>query len=309
MKILITGGLGFQGSHLTKHFLDKGHDVTVLNTYSEHSENHLDALAAKPRVVWGSVTDKELVRKTVRDHDVIFHLAANINVDESIKLPYSFVDVNVYGTMNVLEAVREFGGRLIYASTCEVYGVNPGMDLLNEDAPLKPHSPYAATKAAADRLCYAYFKTYNLDVAVVRPFNIFGEGQKDGQFGALIPIMVRRALHGENLQVFGSGSQTRDYMYIQDLISAYDMVMETQNSAGQVYNFGTGVETSVRDIAEYIAKKMGVTVEYTNSRPGEVSRFCADLTKAKGLGFTAKFTIWEGIDNYIAWKKVQKNKA
>ena len=144
-----------------------------------------------------------------------------------------------------------------------------------------------------------------MDVAIVRPFNIFGEGQKEGQFGALIPILVKRALKGENLQVFGSGSQTRDYLYIDDLVRAYELVLNSKNTAGEVFNFGTGIETSVKDIAEYIAKKMGVSVEYAQSRPGEVSRFCADVTKAKNMGFVPRYNIWEGIDKYVEWRKKQ----
>jgi len=305
MKVLITGGLGFQGAHLTKRFLDKGYEVTVLNTLSDQSERHLNFFERKPRIIWGSVTDKELVRKSVREHDVIFHLAARINVDESLRDPLAFFEANINGTVNVLEAVRENSNRLIYASTCEVYGVLPDKPCLDEESALRPHSPYAASKAAADRICFAYYKSFGTNVTVVRPFNIYGEGQKEGQFGALIPILVKKALSGENLQIFGSGMQTRDYMNISDLVDAYDLVLNTTNTAGEVYNFGTGIETSVKDIAEYIAKKIGVSVEYTHSRPGEVSRFCSDINKARKLGFEPKVSIWEGIDRYIKWRQSQ----
>lgn len=305
MRILITGGLGFQGSHLTRHFQKLGHEVTVLNTLSDHSLNHLKSLDKEPRIVWGSVTDAELINKTVREQDVIFHLAAHINVDESIKNPRVFFDVNIGGTVNILEAVKNIGNRLIYASTCEVYGVSPKRDKINEEDELRPHSPYAASKAAADRICYSYFKSYGLNVTIVRPFNIFGEGQKEGLYGALIPIFVRKAIKGENLQVFGSGSQTRDYTYINDLVMAYDFVLNSKNIAGEVFNFGTGVETSIKDIAEYIAKKMGVSVEFTQSRPGEVSHFCADVSKARNMGFSTQVKIFEGIDKYIEWRKKQ----
>lgn len=306
MKILITGGLGFQGSHLTEYFINKGHDVTVLNTFSERARNFLSLLEDKPRIIWGSVTDWELVRKSVREHDVVLHLAAYVNVDESIKNPRFFVDVNIGGTVNILEAVKESGNRLIYASTCEVYGVVPGREVINEEAELRPHSPYAASKAAADRICFSYFKSYGLDAVIVRPFNIFGPRQKEGEFGALIPILVKKALDGKNLTVFGSGMQTRDYMHIDDLLSAYDLILEAKNVAGEVFNFGTGQETSVKDIAEYIAGKFGVNVEYKEARSGEVNHFRADIAKAeKMLGFKPKVKIWDGIDRYITWRKAQ----
>jgi dTDP-glucose 4,6-dehydratase len=305
MKILITGGLGFLGGHLMEHFLRKGHEVTVLNTSSDRAEKILASFEKKPKVVWGSITDKELVKKTVRDHAVVFHLAAYVNVDESVKDPRSFFDVNIGGTVNVLEAIREYGNRLVYASTCEVYGNVPGRTMIHEGAELRPHSPYAASKAAADRICFSYCKSYGVDVSIIRAFNIFGERQKEGEYGALIPILVRRALNGENLRIFGGGAQTRDYMYVADLLDGYDLIFNSKNTGGEVYNLGTGKETAVKDIAEYVAKKLGVEVEYTASRPGEVSRFCADIAKAEKLGFKPKFDIWQGIDRYIEWRKNQ----
>ena len=186
MKILITGGSGFQGSHLVESLLNNGHEISVLNTYSETAVSHLPKpVLNRINLVWGSVTDKELVDKTVRGHEAVFHLAARINVDESLKDPLAFVNVNVLGTFNVLEAVRANGARLILVSSCEVYGDGHNLkegQMLNERSELMPNSPYAASKAAADRLAYAYFKSFGVDVAIVRPFNIYGERQKSGLF-------------------------------------------------------------------------------------------------------------------------------
>lgn len=306
MKILVTGGLGFHGAHLAKHLLHKGHDVTLFNTLSPNSESRLDFFDVKPKIIWGSVADKELVHKSVAGQDTVFHLAARINVDESIQDPVAFFDANITGTINVLEAVRANQNRLIYASTCAVYGVTPGVAVVKEDAELRPYSPYAASKAAADRICFSYFKTYGTDVAIARPFNIYGEGQKEKQFGALIAILINKALQGENLKVFGDGSQTRDYMNINDLVRAYELILDSKNTAGEVFNLGTGVETSVKDIAEYIAKKLGVGIEYGPARAGEVARFVADVNKLKEWGFSSSINIWEGIDRYIEWRKLQK---
>ena len=300
--MLITGGAGFQGSHLVEHFLDLGYDVTVLNTFSEMNERNLNYLKVKPKIVWGSVTDSEIVDKTVREQDVILHLAAHINVDESILDPSLTLRVNIQGTYNVLEAVRKNKNRLIYTSTCEVYGAPVGKRLIDETTELRPYSPYAASKAASDRLCFSYFKTYGLDTAIIRPFNVFGPRQREDEFGAFIPMSVKRAMDGKNLQIFGKGEQTRDYMYIDDLVQAYDLMVKLRNASGEVYNFGTGVETSIEGIAEYIAKKFGVGVDYAAARPGEVTNFCADITKVKKLGFQPKVNIWEGIDKYILWR-------
>jgi dTDP-glucose 4,6-dehydratase len=239
---------------------------------------------------------------------VVFHLAANVNVDQSLKDPKSFVDVNVMGTFNILEEVRANGIKMIHASTCEVYGDGHDLapnELLDETAELKPNSPYAATKAGADRLVYSYYKSFGVDVTIVRPFNIFGERQKSGTFGALIPILVRKAMTGEALTVFGDGTATRDYLHVSDLVQAYELVMETKGLEGKSVNFGSGINTSVIDIATYIAKQFDAPIKHGPARPGEVSRFPADISFARGIGFEPKVGIWEGIDRYIAWAKAQ----
>jgi nucleoside-diphosphate-sugar epimerase len=259
-------------------------------------------------IVFGSVTDWELVSKTARDHDVVFHLAANINVDKSLDDPRSFLETNVMGTYHVLQAAREHGSRVIFASTCEVYGDGHTLApdaLLDETAELRPNSPYAASKAAADRLCYSYYRSHGLDVTMVRPFNIFGERQKSGAFGALIPILMRRAIAGQDLTVFGDGSATRDYLHVSDVIEAYRLVLESPNLTGRAINFASGTNTSVRDIAEYIAAKFSARVVQGPARPGEVTRFPASIALAKSIGFAPKVGIWEGIDRYSEWAKEQ----
>jgi dTDP-glucose 4,6-dehydratase len=255
-------------------------------------------------VIWGSITDAEIVSKSVRGRDVVFNLAARVNVDESIEDPWSVIDVNIRGTYNVLEAVRHQGARLIHASTCEVYGAPyEGERLIDERHEMRPYSPYAASKAGADRLCYSYTKTFNTPVTVVRPFNIYGERQKENKGGAVIAIFVKKALEGQPLMVTGNGAQTRDYMHVSDLVDAYELVLDHPELIGQSINFGTGVETSIASIAEHIAERTGTSVQYGPERPGEVERFCADMQLAQSLGFKPKVTMWEGIDRYIAWRK------
>ncbi len=308
MKVLITGGAGFQGSHLAEALLGKGHEVTIINTFTDEKIKNIAQIENDVRIVFGSITDPVLVEKTVRNHDIVFHLAANINVDQSLKDPKSFLDVNVMGTFNILEQVRAHGIRMIHASTCEVYGDGHDLgvdELLDETAELKPNSPYAASKAGADRLCYSYYKSFGVNVTIVRPFNIFGERQKSGTFGALIPILVRKAMIGDTLTVFGDGTATRDYLHVSDLVRAYELVMETKGLEGKSINFASGKNTSVKEIAEYIAQKFGGEIKHGPARPGEVARFPADISFAKGLGFEPRVDIWEGIDRYIEWAKKQ----
>ena len=314
VRILVTGGAGFQGSHLCEALLAMGHRVTVLNTLSDAANRNMRNFAANELadIVFGSVFDGELVGKTARDHDVVFHLAANINVDKSLDDPRSFLETNVMGTYHVLEAARAHGLRVIFASTCEVYGDghSPGPDaLLDESAELRPNSPYAASKAAADRLCYSYYRSYGMDITMVRPFNIFGERQKSGAFGALIPILVRRAIAGQDLTVFGDGTATRDYLHVGDAVQAYQLVLETSDLGGRAINFASGTNTSVRDIAEYIAAKFSTRVVNGPARPGEVTRFPASIALAKSIGFSPKVGIWAGIDRYIEWAKEQPHES
>lgn len=307
-RLLITGGAGFQGRFLVKHFLNKGHKITVLNTFSQRAVWALSEFKDKVSVVWGSVTDKELVYKTVRGHDCVFHLAARIHVDESIEDPLATINVNFFGTYNILESVRHYKIRLIYTSSCEVYGAPLNNLPIGECAELRPHSPYAASKVTADRLCFSYFKTYNVDVAIVRPFNVFGPFQKKGSGGAVIPIFVDFAIRKKPLIVYGDGNQKRDYMYVDDLVRAYDLVYNHEELRGQTINFGTGKVTKIIDIAKYIAKKFKGKIIYGRARPGEVLLFKADITKAKKLGFKPTVNIWEGINKYIDWFREQSQR-
>ncbi|BBX55529.1 hypothetical protein MSHO_08740 [Mycobacterium shottsii] len=197
-------------------------------------------------------------------------------------------------------------------STCEVYGDGHNLEegqRLDEHAELKPNSPYAASKAAADRLCYSYFRSFGIDVAIVRPFNIFGIRQKTGRFGALIPRLVRQEINGKNLTIFGAGTSSRDYLYISDIVNAYNLILQTPSLRGQTINFAIGKDTCVKDIVEYVAGKFDATIEHRDARPGEVQRFPADISLARSIGFEPQVDIWEGIDRYITWTKDQPQQA
>lgn len=307
MKILITGGAGFQGSHLAEYLIKAGHQVSILNTYSEEAERNLKSFKQDAHLIWGSITDPEIVSKSIRGMEVVFHLAARINVDESIETPREVINVNVDGTVNVLEAVRKHGVRLIHASTCEVYGAPyEGEAAIDERHELRPYSPYAASKAAADRLCYAYYKTYKIPLTIVRPFNIYGPRQKEDKGGAVIAIFTKLALEGKPMVINGDGHQTRDYLHINDLVRAYEIVFQNQDKLyGEVINFGSGQEASIKTIAEEIAKLTGGSVHYGPNRPGEVERFLSDNTKASAFGFKPSISIEEGIHDYVEWRKNQ----
>lgn len=298
MRILVTGGAGFQGSHLVEKWQNMGHQITILNTYSEEADRNISSIAEKTSVVWGSVTDSEIVYKTVRGQDVVVHLAAHINVDESLESPRAFADVNLGGTMNVLEAARRSSARVVFSSSCEVYG-SATDGPATENSPLQPHSPYAASKAAADRMCYAYYKSFQVNVTILRPSNVYGDRQKSGKGGAVIPIFANLAADKRPLTVFGTGNQTREYLHVKDLVAAYDLVVNRNDLAGVTINIGTGETPSIRQIAEFVANRADVPLLEQPARPGEVDGFLLDSTVANRLGFTPKVKFWDGLSSYL----------
>ncbi len=289
-------------SRAAKNQLRLSDTTTILNTYSQNSAHNINSLARDISVVWGSVTDPEIVEKTVRDQDLVVHMAARINVDESIEAPASFLAANVMGTYNVLEAVRQQECRLVYSSTCEVYGAHQGA--VAETSDLRPHSPYAASKAAADRLCFAYCQTYGVEAVIVRPSNVYGPRQKRGKGGAVIPIFVERALEHRPLTVFGTGEQRREYLHIEDLVRGYKLVIGRTDLAGEVVNFGTADTPSIKELAEFISVQLDTPVEYLPARLGEVPGFRLDSSKAADLGFAPHVPFWEGLNQYIQWRKL-----
>jgi nucleoside-diphosphate-sugar epimerase len=231
------------------------------------------------------------------------------------------------GTNNVLEAARRFDVPVIHVSTCEVYGFQDE-DLL-ETSPLMPRSPYAASKAGADRMAYAYHTTYDMNICIVRPFNVFGPGQKDGECGAVIPIWTTSLMKGDDINIYGDGTQSREFIYIDDLLSAYkiiiDKMLNGKELAGEVINIGTGVDVEVKQLAEKMVGKIQGPwtppkdhdfsypseqgkfeqgeIVYGEARPGEVKRFISNSDKMKSFGWKPKVDLEEGLEKYINWRK------
>ncbi len=305
MRILITGGLGFQGRHVAKRMLATGQEVVLLVSPQTLPEQVVaSGLATQAEIVVGDILDTQLVEQLIERVDVVLHLAGKINPRESIIEPVSYVTVNVHGTMAVLEAVRKHAKRLLYISSCAVYGdganLAPG-ESFSEESPLLPVDPYAASKVAADRLCYAYARSYGLDITIVRPFSTYGPGQVAGLYGGLIPNLTARAKKGESLVVYGDGSAVRDFKYIDDLVTAYELLlMSTVTDGGQVFNIASGTETKVIDVVSYIANRFGVLIDFRPANPTEVKRYAADISKIQRLGFTPKVSLTEGLDTYFS---------
>ena len=311
MRILVTGGAGFQGSNLCRALLARGDEVTILNTYSLRSRLNLERFGlGAATVVWGSVTDPDVVAKTARDHGLVVHLAANIHVDESRGKPEAYYRTNVLGTLNVAEACRQYDVPLLHVSTCEVYGgclwcPEPCSQAITERCPLKPQSPYAASKAAGDLLIQAHAVTYGLRAVVVRPGNVFGPGQRHGSRGAVVPIFVDRALRGEPLVINGDGSQKRDFVPVAYLVEAYLFLIGRLSclKTPLVVNVGTGHARTILDLARTIRELTGgkCQILHKHPRPGEVSSFRLDSSRLARLGFRRPVPSAMDLEKYIAW--------
>ncbi len=312
--ILITGGAGFIGSYIAERYVTEGYLVRVLDDFSTGNVNNIRALFnfKNFKLIRGDVRDKGTIQRATAGVDTILHLAAQIHVDKSIINPKYTFEVNTLGTLNILDAALESEIELVvYTSTSEVYGSAQYVPM-NEKHPLNPASPYAASKAAADRLCFAYYNTYKLPVVIVRCFNTYGPRQGDIGYAAVIPKFIRRVMQGLPPVIYGDGKQTRDYMYIEDAVKAYDLVLKShENLLGKAVNFGTGRETRILDVANSIIKicnrDENLKPIHVAPRPGEVKRLCADTTLAKKeLNFNPDYDLKKGLEKFIRWYKEGK---
>jgi dTDP-glucose 4,6-dehydratase len=308
-RVLVTGGAGFIPSNFIRHLLAKtAYDVVSLDalTYAGNVDNLADVMShERLSFVHGDIRDAELVRDVVAEVDVIVNAAAESHVEKSIaEGAREFVTTNVEGTQILLDAVREASvERFILFSSSEVYGTAE-RDPMDESHPLNPRSPYAATKAGADRLAYAYFVTYGLPIVIVRPFNNYGPRQHPEK---VVPRFITQALQGRALTIHGEGHASRDWLYVDDDAEAIEAVIAAplEDVAGEVLNVATGVDISVNDIADAVLDALGRSAslkEFVTERPGQVERHIGSTDKMERLtGWRARTSFAEGLERTIAW--------
>lgn len=304
MKILVTGGAGFLGSHIVEMLLARGHEVRILDRLRPGKIIHL---IDRIELVYGNIRQFDDCVEAVKDVDAIIHLAALINVDHSIREPREFYETNVRGTMNVLEAARIEPSvkKLVYMSTCEVYGSSEGV--LNEAALCDPRSPYASSKYAGERYCLSYYHTYGEpEITIIRGFNMYGPRQSYGAKGAVIAIFTTLALMGKSLVVFGSGEQCRDYVYVKDTARGVIEAALTMGLGGEIINLASGKTVTVNEIAEAIVEITGadVEIEYAPGRPGELFKSYGNSDKARQLlGWAPAVGFYEGLQTTVEYFK------
>ncbi len=300
MKYLILGAAGFIGSQLAEYLYSKGNEVVGIDNFSHPCGFKSEFVP----VEYGDVRYPPDLATLIEKSDMVYHLAAVINVDKSIAHPQETIDINFTGTMNVLDLCKRFNKPMVFASTSEIYGGHEG--LINEGSPTYSQSPYAVSKLAADKLCGNYHDLYGLEVYRLRIFNTYGPWQSNDQYGAVIPIFTSQVLAGQQPTIFGGGDQERDFMYIDDTVRAYDFVPKIKLLSGEPVNIGTGQSISINDVAFYIKKTLGRSDLHNNHldpRPGEVKKLQADTTLIQSHGFVTEVSFEEGLKRYIAWHK------
>ena len=291
MKVLITGADGFIGSHLTEALIRQGHEVRAFVLYNSFGSwgwlDHCPTdVQGQFEIFAGDIRDPHGVKEAMKGCDAVLHLAALIAIPYSYHSPDTYVDTNVKGSLNILQAAREIGiRRLIHTSTSEVYGTAQFVPI-TEKHPLQGQSPYSATKIAADQLAYSFFSSFGLPVVIVRPFNTYGPRQSAR---AVIPTIITQIANGQRQIKLGAVSPTRDFNFVQDTVAGFIAALNSDLGLGEVVNFGSNFEISVGDTAQLIAEAMETEIEIiadgNRLRPenSEVERLWADNTKALQL--------------------------
>lgn len=306
MKALVTGGSGFIGSNIVKLLVEKGHDVTVFDDLSSGYLINIEHLIGKGvDFIRGDVRDRDAVEKAAEGADVVFHLAASVGRQRSLDDPQRDSEVNLIGTINVLEAMRKNGvPRIVYSSSAAMFGelLTP---TIGEDHPQNADSPYGVSKLAAEKMILAYAGIYGITGVCLRYFNIYGINQRFDLYGNVIPIFAKRIYSGEPITVYGDGTQTRDFVNAEDIARA-NLIASLSTNGTDVYNLGSGDSVTINWLAETMQKIAGINVGivYAPERPADVKHCKANAAKANNvLGFKAEVGLEEGLERYLDWYK------
>ena len=303
-KMTVTGGAGFIGSNLARALADEGHQVTVIDDLSSGFAENLEELPAV-ELINASILDDDAVNRSVHDADTVFHLAASVGNKRSIDHPIRDSEVNVIGTVKVLEAARRAGVRkLIYTSSAGIFGELRQIPV-SEDHPIAPESPYGASKLGGEKLALAFSSLYDLEVVALRYFNVYGPNQRFDAYGNVIPIFVFKLLHGEPITIFGDGEQTRDFVHVADVVRANIQAAESPGVCGP-FNLGSGSRITINRLAELVTERIpgSSKAQYGPSRAGDVLHSLADIRAAsEAFGFKPSVTIEDGLSDYVNWAR------
>lgn len=299
----VTGGAGFIGSNIVGALRALGESVTVIDDLSSGYEVNLSPFP-QVRLVRASILDPEAVREAVGGADVVFHLAASVGNKRSIDDPILDSQVNVLGTLNVLEACRHAGvRRVVHSSSAGIFGELKHLPI-REDHPVEPDTPYGASKLAGEKLCLAYGKLYDLETVALRYFNVYGPNQRFDQYGNVIPIFVFQLLRGEPITIFGDGEQTRDFVSVRDVVEAN--LRAAASGAGGAFNIASGTRITINELARLVAGLIPGehVVRHGPARPGDVLHSLADISAARAaFGYEPVVKIADGLAEYAEWAR------
>jgi UDP-glucose 4-epimerase len=306
MKTLVTGGAGFIGSNLVAFLRERGHDVTVLDSLvAGYREN----LAPYPevRLLAGDVRDLSFLRSAAQGAEVVFHLAASVGNTRSIEHPILDAEVNVLGTLNVLEVARELRVRkVVFSSSAGIFGELKTLPIA-EGHPVEPDSPYGASKLAAEKLCLAYARLFPpFEAICLRYFNVFGVNQRFDAYANVIPIFAHKLVRQQRIHVFGDGEQTRDFIHVSDVVRANLAAGENRGVSG-AFNLGSGVRITINDLIQRMQAASGLRTEvvHTAPRAGDVRHSLADISALRNvLGFSPEADFDAALREYLDWAKV-----
>lgn len=300
MRVLVTGGAGFIGSNLVDLLLQREHDVVVLD---DLSSGYVQNVRDETSLIRADVRDFKAVQLAAKGCQVIFHLAASVGNKRSIDHPLTDSEINVLGTLNVLEAARAHGiDRIVFSSSAGVFGELKTLPIA-EDHPQDPDSPYGVSKLAAEKQCLAYNKLYGMQNVCLRYFNVYGPRQRYDAYGNVIPIFANRILQGQPLTIYGDGEQTRDFVNVRDVAVANLQAASIPGLRG-AFNIGSGTRISINELARLMEQAAGTRIEVKHASPrqGDVRHSLADISAAhREFGFTPAVSIEEGLHQYIDW--------
>jgi UDP-N-acetylglucosamine/UDP-N-acetyl-alpha-D-glucosaminouronate 4-epimerase len=299
VKVLVTGGGGFIGSHVAERLLADGHDVRVLDNFATGRRENLLEVVGEVELVEGDIQSFERVHSAVKGCEVVLHQAALPSVPRSVQDPLTSNASNVTGTLNVLLAARDGGvRRVVYASSSSVYGANEVLPKREDLAP-NPISPYAVAKLAAEGYCRSFSEVYGLETIALRYFNVFGPRQDPlSQYAAVVPSFITAALDGPRPVIFGDGKQSRDFTYVANVVDANCLALDGPDAGGRALNVATGRSTTITALLEEIAAITGRELEpvHEPARPGEVRHSHADIQRAqRELGYEPRVELREGL--------------
>jgi UDP-glucose 4-epimerase len=304
-NVLITGGAGFIGSHITETLVARGCDVTVMDNLASGHIKNIEGLSDQVNFIEGDIRDEALLSRVTKGCDVIFHQAAVVSVTQTVAEPVSSTDVNDMGTLKVLDAARQNSvKRVVLASSSAVYGDDPQLPKVETMTP-KPLSPYAVQKLTNEFYANLYFKLYGIETVCLRYFNVYGPRQDPSSpYSGVISIFMKKAADASVPTVYGNGEQTRDFVFVKDVVQANILAATSGDTPGKVFNVGTGITLSIKDLWYDISGLNGYEAhpEYAPARPGDIVHSLASIQEATDrMGFQPSVPLNDGLSQTFNW--------